>query len=99
VEQGPALEFELPGLRSVDFRTGEIGRQQIRGELHTMEVRFNASGKFLDGGGLGQSGRALDQQVSIGKQRNQQAIDQGLLADDALGEFVAKMGKRACDRV
>ncbi len=64
-----------------------------------MEIRFKARGKFLDGGGLGQSGRTLHQQVAVGKQRNQQSIDERLLANDALAEFVAQMGKRVCNRV
>jgi len=33
--------------------------------------------------------RALDEQVPVGEQRDQQTFDQRVLADDACGEFAA----------
>jgi len=44
-------------------------------------------------GGLGQTWRALDQQVAIGKQRGQQAINEMRLADDASLQLVAQSRK------
>jgi hypothetical protein len=51
--------------------------------------------------GLGQPRRALDQQVAVGEQRDQQAVDQVLLPDDLLRQPGAKAGDgvAACTHV
>ena len=63
-----------------------------------MEVRFDARGQLLDCRGFGQAWRTFDQQVTIGKQGNQQSFDQRLLADNALLQFSSKPGKRGRGR-
>ena len=93
VEDRPALEFEGRRLRAIDLGAGEIGRQQIRRELHAVEIAFDARGELLDRGGLGEAGRAFDEQVPVGEQRDQQAVDQRFLADDALAELGAERCK------
>ena len=93
VEDRAALELEGRRLRAVDLGAGEVGRQQVRRELHAVEIAFDARGELLDRGGLGEAGRAFDQQVAVGEQRDQQAIDQRFLADDALAELGAERGK------
>ena len=93
VENRAALEFEGRLLRPIDLGAGQIGRQQVRRELDAMEVAFDARGEFLDRRGLGQTRRALDQQMAIGEQRDQQTIDERGLADDALAKLVAQRVK------
>ena len=93
MEDRPALEFERGGLRAIDLGAGEVGRQQVRRELHAVEIALDACGELLDRGGLGKAGRALDQEMAVGEQSDQQAVDQRLLADDALAELGAKRGK------
>ena len=76
------LKLELSGFSSVNLTAGHIGWQQIRGELDTVEVAFEVVGESLDGGGFGQAGSALYQQVAISQQGNQQTVHQFFLAND-----------------
>ena len=82
MEQGAALELETAVLRAINFGAGQIGRQQIGGELHPVKVALDALAEYLDCARLGQPGRALHQQVAVGEYRDQQSLDQPLLADD-----------------
>ena len=82
VEDRALLEHETAGFRAIDFRTGDVGGQQVGGELDAMELCFDAFGKFFDGLGLGQARRALDQHVAVGKQGDEQALDEFFLAEN-----------------
>ncbi len=90
MEDRAGHEFEASFLRAPDLGAGEVGRQQVRGELDAGEVRLQARGQGTNGGGLGQAGRAFHQQVAIGEQGDQQAFDQGGLADNARRQRVAQ---------
>ena len=59
-----------------------------------MEVRLDARRQRLDRGGLGQARRTFDQQVTIGQQRDQQAVDQVRLADDRTAAVLAQLQRR-----
>ncbi|MNE24253.1 hypothetical protein D3C80_1175380 [compost metagenome] len=80
VEDRPLLEHEAAGFRAVDFGTGDVGREQVGGELDAMELRLDAFGELFDGLGLGQARRAFDQHVAVGQEHDQQPLDQFLLA-------------------
>ena len=82
MENRPGLEFEAPVLRPPDLGAGQIGRQQVGGELHAGKIGLETRGQRPDGGGLGQSRRAFHQQVAIGQQGDQQALDKSTLAHD-----------------
>ncbi len=73
---GPRWNSNVACLRTIDFGAGEVGGQQIGRELDAVEVAFDARGEFLDRRGLGQSRRAFDQQMAVGEQRDQQAVDE-----------------------
>ena len=60
-----------------------------------MEITLEVIGKGFDRRCLGQSWRALHQQVAIGEQGNQQAFNQGFLTDDACGELSFQFSKTA----
>ncbi|KAG1085500.1 hypothetical protein G6F40_014186 [Rhizopus arrhizus] len=82
VEDRAGHELEAAFLRAPDLGAGEVGRQQVRGELHAREVGFQPCCQRADRRGLGQPRRPLHQQVAVGQQRDQQALDQrGLAAD------------------
>ncbi|MNY81421.1 hypothetical protein D3C86_2229840 [compost metagenome] len=57
-----------------------------------MELGFHAVRQVLDGLGLGQAGRAFHQQVAVGEQRDQQAVDEFFLAENLCGEKVTQGG-------
>jgi len=82
VEDRPLLEDEVAGFRAVDLGTCDVRREQVGRELDAMEFRLDTFGQVLDGLGLGQSGSALDQQVAIGKQGDEQTVDQLFLTED-----------------
>ncbi|MCY1177074.1 hypothetical protein D9M73_173690 [compost metagenome] len=82
VEDRALLEHEAAGFRAVDFRTGNVGRQQVRGELDAVELRFDAFGKFFDGLGLGQARSTLDQHMAVGEQGDEQSLDEFFLAEN-----------------
>ena len=46
------------------------------------KLRLTRSGERLERERLGQAGHAFEQDVAVGDQRNEQAVDQMLLADD-----------------
>ena len=52
MEDRAMLELELPGFGSVDLTAGDVGWQQVRGELDTVKVAFEVVGEGLDGGGF-----------------------------------------------
>lgn len=80
MEDRPLLEHEAAGFRAVNLRAGDVGREQVGGELDAMELRFDAFCEFFDGFGLGQARCPFDQHVAVGQQHDQQPFDQFLLA-------------------
>ncbi len=93
MEDRAGHEFEAAFLRAPDLGTGQVGRQQVRGELDAGEISFQARGQRTDGGGLGQAGGTFDQQVAVGQQGDQQALDQRSLADDLGRQGISQAGE------
>ncbi len=85
---GPFWKWKLRLLRPVDFRAGHVTRQQVRGELDAVESTLDTRRQGLDGAGLGQPGGALDQQVAVCQQGDDQSLYQMGLADDLAAEPV-----------
>ena len=75
-------DVERPGRRAVDLRAGQVGREQVGGELDPPEREVERLGQGADGPGLGQAGDALDQDVPAGQQGDDQPLEQRALADD-----------------
>ena len=55
-----------------------------------MELGFHAFGQVLDRLGLGQAGRPFHQQVAIGEQGDQQAVDELFLTENLGGQVLAQ---------
>ena len=79
---GLEAELALAALGIVDLGAGDVGGQQVRRELDAAEVGVEVLGHRLDGPGLGEAGQALDQQVAVGEQADQHALDHAGLAED-----------------
>ena len=60
-EQGPGLEGEFSLLGVVDVRPGDVGWQQVRGELNTLEASSASAGVRHQG--LRQSRIVLEEQL------------------------------------
>jgi hypothetical protein len=69
----------LLGLQ-VDFRAGHVRRQQVRRELHARQIRREVFCKRLHRAGLGEARQAFDQQIAVGEQSDQHALDHAILA-------------------
>ena len=87
-EDGAAPGGEGAGLRVVNLRADDIGRQHVRGELQARKARVDGGRQGFDRKGLGQSGDPFEQDVAIGQQPDNEPLDQVFLADDDLVNFV-----------
>src|SRR5262249_1218748 len=87
-ENRSLLKLELAALvgLQVDFGAGDVGRQQIRRELHARQVGGQMLRERLDRAGLGQSRQAFDQEIPVRQQADQYALDQTVLAEDRLSD-------------
>ena len=82
VEDRTRHVFEGAAVRPEDRAAREIGRHQIRRALNAREGRMQTLGEKLDGAGLGEPRRALDQKVAAGQQADQQPLDEDRAADE-----------------
>jgi hypothetical protein len=58
-----------------------------------MKIGFDATSQGFHGGGFGESGGAFNQQVTIGQQSDQQAINEPWLSNDVALQIVAEAGE------
>lgn len=65
------MELEAPGVRIEHGHSDDIGRQQIRGELHALELEAERRGERVRQGGLAEPRQVLDQQVPARQQRDE----------------------------
>ncbi len=79
---GPGPDVEGAGRRAVDLRAGQVGGEQVGGELDPAEGEVEGPRQGADGPGLGQAGDPLDQDVAPRQQRDDQPLQQWPLADD-----------------
>ena len=71
-------KFAVP--RIVDQRADQVGREKVGGELQTGETGVQARSEGAHGQRLGQSGYTLEEDVTIGQESRDQALDEELLA-------------------
>ena len=88
MKTGPERRPELAGLLVVDPRADEVGRDEVGRELDPLELAADRLGEGLDGHRLGQAGHAFDEDVAAGEQRDDQPLQQVVLADDDLLHLV-----------
>ena len=58
------------------------------------KLRVDGGGERLDRGGLGEARHALEQDVAVGEQPDQQPVDHVALADDDLADLLADAVER-----
>ena len=68
--------------RTVKVAADQVGRQQVRSELDALEARRDAVGKRPHGERLGQAGDALEQDVSVAEQADEDPLQHVMLSDD-----------------
>ena len=83
-EDGAFLYLELLFLDAIDHCTCNIGREQVGCKLDAAVFSINYLSKGLDGKGLGKTRHALEKHVAIGKEGDQQGVDEMFLSDNSL---------------
>ena len=89
-EHRPQLGVEAAGVRPVDARADEVGGHEVGRELDAAEGAAEHVGERAHGQGLGEAGHALEQHVAAGQQRDQQALEHRVLADDHALDLVQR---------
>ena len=74
----------------VDDRPDEVRREEVRGELQTLEARLDAGCHRFDGEGFCQTGHAFEKNMTVREQTEQQAIDQIFLTDDDMTDLLSQ---------
>ncbi len=86
------MEHEAVGVAFVHRNAGHVGRQQVAGELHPVELQAQRNGQRVRQRGLADARHVLDQQVAAGQQAGQRLAHLQILADHDLADL-------ACYRV
>ena len=84
------FDAEARLLRIVNFRAHNIGRQHIGRELDAVELGVHQRGQRFERERFSQTGNAFEQNVALHHQRNQQAVDQVVLADQIAADLAAQ---------
>ena len=72
-----------------DHAADDVGGHQIGRELDARILQVQHARKRAQQRGLAQSGNAFEQHVAAGEQADENAVDDILLADDDLSDFLA----------
>ncbi len=89
-EYRPLAQLELLALHVVDRMAGDVAGHQVRRELDARELATEAARQGTHQKRLAQSGDTFDQHVATGDQRGQNAVDDLVLADHRLVQFIAQ---------
>jgi hypothetical protein len=79
---GPGRKRNSLRSRSKIETAGDVGRQQVAGELDAGELQAEQAGQSMGQGGLAQARQIFDQQVAAGKQAGGGEADFVRLAED-----------------
>jgi len=90
VEDRTGLKMKARVFGVIDLGTRHVGGQQIGSELDAMIVTVDRIRESLDGTGLRESRGALDEEMPVGQQGDEQALSQPVLTDHFLVEMVLK---------
>ncbi len=94
VKMGPFWTREIAGALIVDQGADEVGRQEIRRKLDPPAVAVDRGRQAPHRQGLGQPGQALEQQVPVGEEADQEPFEQHLLSHDDPSDFGEHVPKR-----
>ena len=94
-ENRPAGQREAGGLEVEQIGADDVARHQVGRELDPPELQPDRLGEAVRKQGLGRPGRALQEDVSAGKQRHQHQLDRLALADHRFGDLCSdRLGER-----
>ena len=87
-EDGAFAGGEAAGLRIVNLGADDVGGEHVGGELEAGEFDAQGGGEGFDGEGFGEAGDAFEEDVAVGQEADDEALDEVGLADDDLADFV-----------
>ena len=88
VENWSVLKLKRAGLWAENIGACDIARQEVGGELNTVEAAFDAFCHLFDSARLGQTRSPLDQEVAVGEECQNEFMNQILLANNLLPQPV-----------
>ena len=91
-EDRAAVDAEVAGLLVDDFGADDVGRQHVDRELNATEIQVNGLGDRVHEERLRQAGHTLQEQVAAGEERDHDALDDDVLADDDLTDARTDVG-------
>ena len=86
---GTEMGTERGGVRHVNHGTDHVARQQIRGELDTLELKLEHLPQRFYQQRLGETGHALKEDMPTDEQRNLQPLDNLCLTEHRLAELAS----------
>ena len=89
-EERPLFGGELACSRIVDEGADEVCGEEVRCELDPLELGVDAGGEGFDGEGFCDAGNSFEEDVAVGEEADEEAVDERLLADDDAGDFVVE---------
>jgi hypothetical protein len=84
------VDGELAVARLEDHGADDVARQEVGGELDALELHAQRAAEAAHEEGLGEAGHALEEDVAVGEEGDEQALDNLVLADDGLADFGAQ---------
>ena len=83
------LSFARIAVLLQNVSPSDVGRHQIRGKLNTREAHRQTSSQRADHQGFSQSRNPFQQTVTTAEERDQQLLDDIVLANDDFGHLIA----------
>ncbi len=74
----------------IDHGANDIGGEEVGGELDALEFGLDGGGEGADGEGFGEAGNAFEEDVAIGEESDEEAIDEVILTDEDAADFGAE---------
>lgn len=90
-EDGTEMRAKLAILRLKYHCADHVAGEQIGRELDTFELHAEGHAERAHEEGLGQAGHTFEQNVPVGQQGHEQALDYGILSDDSFANFITKL--------
>ncbi len=82
------MEREAAAVPFIDRGTGDVGGQQVAGELNPLKFQPQALGEAVREGGLADPRNIFKQQVTLGQQAGDGLANLVCLAEDDLGHLI-----------
>jgi hypothetical protein len=84
------MSGEFAGLRLKNHGANDIAGEQVGRELDALELNAESGAEGFDEKSFCEPGHALEENVAIGEQGDEESFDGGVLTDHGFANFCAK---------